>query len=183
MVGLLQQGQSTRWQNEYKMTKKYVYRSLAMLGQMYDESGEEATIPSGTVLYIAAEADAEIERLNARLDRQVEICNDLDRQVSDLVLRRRSSSEPGTERSLLDEAAHVLIDHAGIEINDGWRREWERKYNTLKPAEPPGRHPLAGIAVALEADLFTQPLEFRGGMGLTASQLKECLRALQTAVK
>lgn len=38
--------------------KVYEYRSLAMLGQMYDEAGEEFNPPSGTRFYLASDVDA-----------------------------------------------------------------------------------------------------------------------------
>ena len=35
--------------------KKYVFHTLAMLGQMYDEAGEEAHFPDGAEFYLAAD--------------------------------------------------------------------------------------------------------------------------------
>lgn len=43
--------------------KKYQFRSLAMLGEMYTEDGKEAGIKSETDFYLASDVDAEIERL------------------------------------------------------------------------------------------------------------------------
>jgi hypothetical protein len=40
------------------MTKKYLFRSLGMLGQMYDESGEEEiNFPEGTLFYLCTDVD------------------------------------------------------------------------------------------------------------------------------
>lgn len=47
--------------------KKYRLETLGMLGQMYDESEEEANFKTGTQFYLADKADAEIALLRAAL--------------------------------------------------------------------------------------------------------------------
>jgi transcriptional regulator of acetoin/glycerol metabolism len=37
--------------------KKYIIRTLGMLGQLYDENGEEMNLPNGTELYLASDVD------------------------------------------------------------------------------------------------------------------------------
>lgn len=43
--------------------KTYEFRTLAMLGEMYDEAGEEAGIASGTKFYLVSEVDEKIAQL------------------------------------------------------------------------------------------------------------------------
>lgn len=40
------------------LTNKYTFRSLGMLGQMYDPIGGEANFPDGTEFYLASDIDA-----------------------------------------------------------------------------------------------------------------------------
>lgn len=37
--------------------KKYIIRTLGMLGQLYDENGEEVHLPNGTELYLVADVE------------------------------------------------------------------------------------------------------------------------------
>lgn len=37
---------------------------------------------------------------------------------------------------LLDEAAHVLIEHEGKEIGEKWRQEWARRYEEISASQP-----------------------------------------------
>lgn len=67
---------------------KYEFRSLSMLGEMYDESGEEAGIKSGTWFRLASDYDAlaaqcEVHKQDAM--REISEANELAEKCDDLV--------------------------------------------------------------------------------------------------
>lgn len=48
------------------MTAKYLFYTLGMLGQMYDEADEEVNFPKGTWFYLASDIDQLFEKDSAR---------------------------------------------------------------------------------------------------------------------
>jgi hypothetical protein len=86
---------------------------------------------------------------DAIADLCAEAVNQYDKLRDDIQDRERSLSETqdrlASTKALLDEAAHVIIDHQFQEVGRRWAAQWERRYRELKTSDtPPASPPTSG---------------------------------------
>jgi hypothetical protein len=82
-------GRSASKRENHRTMKTYEFRSLGMMGEMYNEDGEESGIASGTKFYLASEVDEKI----AQLQHAWEVERLANQPKGDVVALRREPSQ------------------------------------------------------------------------------------------